>query len=275
MKNMAKLFKKAESNKKMIELLFENLKEKQNNFEENLKKLRLKNNFHVFRYSNKKINTFNFNFMRKEKSKSSADFQQLSCFHKHNSYRNLTENILNNGNIISDNKSVSNKNIILRSNIRNKKSFNNTSKQNLISNENLLSKEVHLQEKVSHLENSSPVKSNKNIVKLKLFPYKYYLCSVLIRTLNAPKDSCFYTSRFANVYSFLCQLFDITTYLIFQREFKALKQIFNEKSVRFIEKNKKINISSNNFLKEINQYIGDQKFHLITQGIKNKIDNIN
>ena len=44
----------------------------------------------------KLITTFNFNFMRKEKSKSSADFQQLSCFHKHNSYRNITEHILNN-----------------------------------------------------------------------------------------------------------------------------------------------------------------------------------
>ena len=267
MKNISKFFKKVESNKKMIELLFENLKEKQNNFEENLQKLRLKKNFHGSRYSNKKISTFNFNFMRKEKSKSSADFQQISFLHKHNSYRNITEHILNNGNIINDNKSVSNKNIRLRSNIRNKKSFNNTSKQNLISNENI-SKEVHLQEKVSHLENSTPVKSNKNIVKLKLFPYKFYLCSVLIRTLDTPKNSCFYTSRFAKVYSFLCQLFDITTYLSFQREFAALKQIFSVKSVRFIEKNQKINISSNNFLKEINQYIGEQKYHMIAQGIK-------
>ena len=131
-----------------------------------------------------------------------------------------------------------------------------------------MSKEVHLQEKVSHLENSSPVKSNKNVVNLKLFPYKYYLCSVLIRTLDAPKDSCLYTSRFAKVYSFLCQLFDITTYLCFQREFNALKQIFNEKSVHFIEKNKKININSNNFLKEINQCIREHKFNILVQGIK-------
>ena len=266
MKNISKFFKKVESNKKMIELLFENLKEKQ---KENLQKLRLKNNFHSFRYSHKKFSSNNFNFMRKEKSKSSVDFQQMNGLHKNNSYKNLTEHILNNGKYSSENKSVSNKNIRFKSFTKNKKSFyNNTSKQNLISNENLFSKEVHLPENTSHLENLNPDKSNKSIVKSKLFPYKYYLCSVLIRTLDAPKDSCFYTSRFAKVYSFLCQLFDITTYLSFQREFNALKQIFNEKSVHFIEKNKKININSNNFLKEINQCIGEHKFHILAQGIK-------
>ena len=268
MKNISKFFKKVESNKKMIELLFENLKEKQNYFEENLQKLRLKNNFHGFRYSNKKYSSNNFNFMRKEKSKSSVDFQQLSSFHKNNSYKNITEHILNSGNYNSDNKSVSNKNIQFKSFTKNKKSFYNTSKQNLISNDNLFSKEVHLQEKINHFENSNSVKPNKNIVKIKLFPYKYYLCSVLIRTLDASKDGCLYTSRFAKVYSFLCQLIDITTYLSFQREFNALKQIFNEKSVHFIEKNKKINISSNNFLKEINQCIGENKLYILAQGIK-------
>ena len=267
MKNISKFFKKVESNKKMIELLFENLKEKQNNFEEKLQKLKMKNHFHEFRYSSKKFSSKNFNFMRKEKSKSSADFQQLSCFHKNNSYKNMNEHFLNNGKDISDNKSVSNRNIRFISHTKNKKSSFNVSKQNLISNENV-SKDVHLQEKESHLENSSPIKSNKKIVKPKLFPYKYYLCSVLIRTLDAPKDSCLYTSRFAKVYSFLCQLFDITTYLCFQREFNALKQIFNEKSVHFIEKNKKININSNNFLKEINQCIREHKFNILVQGIK-------
>ena len=208
--------------------------------------------------------------MRKEKSKSSVDFQQMGILHKNNSYKNVTEHVLNNGNYNkSENKSVSNKNIRFKSFTKNKKSiYNNTSKQNLISNENLFSKEVHLQEKENHLENGNSSKLNKNTVKLKLFPYKYYLCSVLIRTLDAPKDSYFYTSRFAKVYSFLCQLFDITTYLSFQREFNALKQIFNEKSVHFIEKNKKININSNNFLKEINQCIGEHKFHILAQGIK-------
>ena len=270
MKNISKFFKKVESNKKMIELLFENLKEKQNNFEENLQKLRLKSNLHSIRYSKKKYSTNNFYFMRKEKSKSSVDFQQMGILHKNNSYKNVTEHVLNNGNYNkSENKSVSNKNIRFKSFTKNKKSiYNNTSKQNLISNENIFSKEVHLQEKENHLENGNSSKLNKNTVKLKLFPYKYYLCSVLIRTLDAPKDSFFYTSRFAKVYSFLCQLFDITTYLSFQREFNALKQIFNEKSVHFIEKNKKININSNNFLKEINQCIGEHKFHILAQGIK-------
>ena len=47
MKNIAKLFKKVENNKKMIELLFENLKEKSNTFENNLKKLQFENQFNI------------------------------------------------------------------------------------------------------------------------------------------------------------------------------------------------------------------------------------
>ena len=44
MKKIIKLFKKAEINKKMVELLFENLKEKPNIFEENMQKLKIQNN---------------------------------------------------------------------------------------------------------------------------------------------------------------------------------------------------------------------------------------
>ena len=40
MKNITKIFKKAEINQKMFELLFENWKEKQNIFQENIQKIK-------------------------------------------------------------------------------------------------------------------------------------------------------------------------------------------------------------------------------------------
>ncbi len=69
------------------------------------------------------------------------------------------------------------------------------------------------------------------------------------------------------MYTFLCQLFDITTYLCLLREFNALKKIFNEKSLHLIERNKKININANSFLKDINDCIGEHKLYILAQGI--------
>ena len=298
MKNIAKFFKKAESNKKMIELLFENLKEKPNSFEEILNKLRIQNNSNKFitsKFNPKKANekSIENNSLRRKKLKYSIEPKRIkNNTFKNNSSQNLNISNLNNNNnsnnnysnnnnsnnnnsnnnsINNMNKSFSNKNIHSKFYQNNKKLLfnnNNTTKQNLMSNENNFLKDNHLLEKINNFESCKQIKPKKKIIKQRLFPYKYYLCSVFIRNLDASQDSLFYTSRFAKVYSFLCQLFDITTYLCFQREFNALKKTFNEKSVHFIEKNKKMNINSNNFIRDISQCIGEHKFYILAQGIK-------
>ena len=148
----------------------------------------------------------------------------------------------------------------------------NTSNQNLMPVGNKLKSIINLEKtKNNHhdLKNSQLMKP-KHYIKEKLFPYKYYLFSVFIKNLQISSENCFFSSKFAKIYTFLCQLFDIATYLSFQREFNALKTIFNEKSIQLIEKNQKININSNNFLKEINQCIGEQKFYILAQGMNNK-----
>jgi hypothetical protein len=290
MKNIAKCFKKAESNKKMIELLFENLKEKPNSFEETLYKLRMKNNSNKlknYKFITKKANEKSIeNYsIKKQKLKYSIEPSQINNnIFKNNSFKNLNISKLNNNNNNNNsnnnsnnksnnniNKSLSNKNIHSKFYQNNKKLLlnnNNTTKQNLMSNENSFFKDIHLREKINKFESCKQIKPKKKIIKQRLFPYKYYLCSVFIRNLDASQDSFFYTSRFAKVYSFLCQLFDITTYLCFQRELNALKKTFNEKSIHLIEKNKKININSDNFIRDINQCIGERKFYILAQGIK-------
>ena len=89
---------------------------------------------------------------------------------------------------------------------------------------------------------------------------------MFIRNLDISQKQYFISSRFAKTYIFLSQLIDITTYLLLQREFNALKTIFNDKSLNIIEKNKKININSSTFLKDISHCIGEQKFHILAQG---------
>ena len=108
--------------------------------------------------------------------------------------------------------------------------------------------------------------SNNNFIKQELFPYRYYLCSIFIKNLKA-KENAFFSSRFAKIYAFLCQLFDITTYLLLQREFNALKKIYNEKYINLIDKNKKININSKSFIQNINDCIEEQEFYILAQGV--------
>ena len=116
--------------------------------------------------------------------------------------------------------------------------------------------------------NNNIINNKKVFIKQKLFPYKYYLFSIFIKNLDTSKHNCLFSSRFIKIYAFLCQLFDITTYLLLHREFNALKTIFNDKNINLIEKNNKININSKSFIKNINECIEDQKFYILAQGMK-------
>ena len=277
MKSISKLFKSAETNKKMIELLFENLREKPNIFEENLKRLnnkkekRINNNenFNKLRNNSLIINKKNEKNNLKGSEKS-FDLQKIkNKLNTHHSSFSLdkAKYVVNN---ISFNKQVKNDKIRSSSKFyqQHKKSMaNNESKMNLVSNNQNL-RISFTSEKFKNLKNIQST-NEKNYIKLKLFPYKYYLFSVFIKNMD-PSKSCFFSSRFAKIYTFLCQLFDITTYFSFQREFNALKKIFSENNINLIEKTQKININSNSFLKEITDCIGEQKFYILAQGIKSK-----
>ena len=109
--------------------------------------------------------------------------------------------------------------------------------------------------------------SQKRYIKEQLFPYVYYVYSTFIKNLDISKKNFFFSNRFAKIYMFLCQLYDITSYLTLQREFNALKKILSQKNVKLIEKFKKINVNYPNFMQEINDCIQNQKFHIFAQGI--------
>ena len=272
-KNISKLFKKAENNKRMIELLFENLKEKPNIFEENLQMLRAKNN-NVSNYLNFNFNSLNRkyndnNYLKRPKfGIEQIQVSDINKSHRSSLVLNNKNNLDSNNGIYKlygNNKILSNKKNRSRFYEKHKKSFSiNATNQNLMIN----GQNNGVYEKKINENFILPLTQGVKLIKQKLFPYKYYLCSVFVRNLNITKKNCVFSSRFTKVYAFLCQLFDITTYLSFQREFNALKQIFNEKSVNIIEKNKKININSNSFIRDINNCIDENKFYILAQGIK-------
>jgi hypothetical protein len=265
MKNITKLLKKVEINQKLVELLFENLKEKPNIFEENLQKLKIQNNqITQPRMSNKSV----------KRHKLSVEFQYMKEKGIHHSSFTSNKESINKKSEgdCSVNMSIMPKNKSKKMNIKlsnqHKKYRNNTSNQFLVVQDKF-KKEFNYPQFASNIKiNNQPINNKKEFIKQKLFPYKYYLCSVFIRNLDISQKHYFISSRFAKTYIFLCQLIDITTYLLLQREFNALKTIFNEKSLNIIEKNKKININSNTFIEDISDCIGEQKFHILAQGNK-------
>ena len=70
--------------------------------------------------------------------------------------------------------------------------------------------------------------------------------------------------KFIKVYSFLCQLFDISSYCILQKEFNIVKNtIFDEQKIKLIEQKSKINVNSQSFMREMNDCIGKNKFNIL------------
>ena len=233
MKTISIFFKKVENNKKMIELLFMNFKENPNEFEENLKKLKTKN------LINNNINENNSN----RKKKLSTDIYI-------NNIKNIFSSRITNKKI--NNLNLSNKNLV--TNTQKRKSFElNSTNKNFILNENTnkINKSTDLCLKKNFTNNSNNINNttnNKNI-----FPYKYYLFSIFIKDVNKSKGNIFF-SKFSKIYLFLCQLFDISTYFLLNREFNALKAMYNEKNlnINLVESNIKENKYIKSDFNEIN-----------------------
>jgi hypothetical protein len=92
------------------------------------------------------------------------------------------------------------------------------------------------------------IKAKTYYLKKQLFPYKFYLFSIFKNNIDASKKSFFFTRKFIVVYNFICQLFDISSYLILQREFQTMKNtVMKEKERNIIEKPQKINVNENSF----------------------------
>ena len=266
-KHISKIFKFAEGNKKIIELLFENLIEKP----EKMKKNNINsdnNNFMSISFK-KVISKDDSNLKNKKKPKISVDY--VLSGKNNNFHRSSVVNKKRNTNLTINNFNLKASNKLF---VQNKKmSNNNMSNQNLLLESGKKREFIINDEKVVKIprktkSDKNVIQSQQSLVKKKLFPYKYYLFSVFIKNLNISKGNYLFSSRFAKVYTFLCQLFDVTTYISLQREFSLLKNTLSEKNIKLIENYNKINVNSKNFLKDISYCIGEQKLNILAQGVK-------
>ena len=267
MKSISKIFKKAESNKKLIELLFENLKEKPILFKNNLEQLKINNGRFSLKYNKNKIlenpqDKMEINFFNSPKL--SVDLHQ-------NITNNIKSSIILNNQVNSSNNNISsnltkiknkqsNNRLALNNNSNN---YNNYSKQNLMVGETPYI--IFNSSMQNNYQDIHPSPTRKRFIRQQLFPTKYYLFSVFIKNLDISRKNIFFSTKFAKIYIFLSQLFDITAYLALQREFNILKKILKEKDLSSVERYQKINVNTPTFIQEINDCIEKEKFHILAK----------
>ena len=316
-KLITKVFKISSGNKKLTELLFENLQEKPNkikgegfsvlklklkkvnsekkiakkneinnlqinkNYTNNNNNMTLTNNNNITLHNNLndassvKINTHNdqtkFLFKNKNRRKSSLINCSINTKSKfmqnlsqlNNQSRLLTSTFCNNiGSVDVNNNNI---NINIQNNnigeINTNMKFNDASSHFIFAKSKI--KKKYSEEDKSNINNSNP-KIKPHYEKKRLFPYKYYLCSIFIKNIGLPNKPIFFTKKFIVVYNFICQLFDISSYLILQKEFQIMKNTMIIGKYRDIFENRqKINVNDHSFNTDMKECLDSQKFSIL------------
>ena len=241
LKLIAKLFKSSSVNRKMTELLFENLTEKPNKFENYLEEIKSKKII-----SSKIINNNNISL---DNSKNMQNISSLSLiknkdkeFEKEDKKENIESKANNNKDKDTNKKSEKNDELI--------KSLINYKRMSL-----------RFKEPIFH--------KKKRFVANKLFPFRYYFWAVFAKNIDLTKNRFFLSKKFIKVYCFLCQLFDISSYCVLQKEFNVMKNsLFDEKNIHLIEKTGKINVNGQSFMRDMNEAIENNKFNILGKIVK-------
>ena len=295
---IAKILKISSGNRKLTELLFENLKKKKikihneqfNTLKLESKKMNDKRKSKVYENnlpSNKNANNSisgnkNMNdissielnrdpakklFLKDNERKSIQNFRNISYsnnnvnIYKHELNKHFNTNNLN---IKDNNGTYNNINININNHINNKIEDIFSIKSNEVSSG------LHLSDKNKHIEKdkkrkySSLLNNQAGYVKKTLFPFRYYLCSIFIKNIDISYNSFFFTNKFINVYNFICQLFDISSYLILQKEFEIMKNsILLDKYRPILENRQKINVNDAYFNANMKECLDTKKFSIL------------
>ena len=81
---------------------------------------------------------------------------------------------------------------------------------------------------------------------------------------NITNNSLFFTKKFVVVYNFICQLLDISSYLILQKEFEIMKNtIIVEEYRHILENRQKINVNDLYFNVKMKECLDSKKFSIL------------
>ena len=260
LKIFAKIIGLAYGNDKLTQLFFENLQEKSNGFkdikssvfklygEKNTQKNKINNN-------NLKISKLNIKSSRDDKK----DGSSLQLYLPNDENREINKNIIfkrKNSKLITELPKLNNKE--LRGN------KNNDDISSSHSNRLNFKKILNVEDKDKNIK-SIKISLNKTYyVKQKLFPFRYYLCSIFFKNIGISKKSIFFHEDFVLVYNYICHLIDISSYLMLQKELQILKNILILKKYKpFIENTEKVNINDKSFDMENKECLEYNRFSIL------------
>ena len=130
-------------------------------------------------------------------------------------------------------------------------------------NKNKNKKSENEKEKKVRYATNSPLdgENDSGFISNIIFPYRYYLCSIFIKHGHISAKSHLFTKKFIDVYNFICKLFDISSYLIMQKEFEILKStILVGKYRDILDNNQNRNINELNFNLNMREYLKTKKY---------------
>ena len=175
----------------------------------------------------------------------------------------FNNNSLESDSIIGDNKKMninSNSNYNLNDNFINK---NNDMSSMPFSNSINKKNKFGLKDKKNSNNNHVLKIKKTSYIKKALFPYKYYLCTIFIKNIDISKKSLFFPQKFIIVYNFICQLFDISYYLILQKEFQIMKNTMMVEYKDIVEKGDKINVNDRFFNIDMKECLDSRKISIL------------
>ena len=283
LKLIAKIFKLSSINRKMTELLFENLTEKHNKFQSYIRDMKSKKSFNILSFNQNIVNNDNNNNNNNKNSKknsinSGKNKNYLNIPNAKNTEENNIISMTNNDNSRNinnySNVTLINKIYVNKNNNDKRESLLNVNRNNIKQKSALYNEGGLLDLKINTInlnnmtKNNEKTKNNKKYITNILFPYRYYLCTIFTKNIDLTKHPFCMSKKYVKVYYFLCQLFDISSYCILQKEFNVTKNfIFDEKKLQLIEQNSKINVNDQFFMRDMNDCIIKNKFHIL--GINN------
>ena len=257
-KKIVKTIKYSEENKKLFELLFENIKEKKNKFEQFRRNIIMEKQNKI---EEAKIKTDN-QLENPSFNPNPNNPNTINSSYKDGSKVALSPKIDYSIKIFNENKTESRN----QNNIKRKKLIENNQKLNLLNNS--LSKEMKEDASINKIEHIF----NNNYQISKLFPYRYYFFSIFIKNFDIAKLMSCFSKKFVKVYKFLGRMFDISSFLSAQREFQILKNIILEvKDIYRIENPKKINVNEEKFIRNMNECLNNRSFNIFYQNASKKI----
>ena len=199
---------------------------------------------------------------------------------------NKSENEIIKENIINNNLNNINHNVVFRNNYLSKKDYDKRSYNNNIltskiasysNNENII--KLHKQEILSNKsENKNSSKneqlgikeyfSNKKNYKNRetkyIFPYYYYYLDIIFNNMMKPTKFFCIKKPYFILYNFMCQIYDISTYIMIFKQFNLLNNMFKRKVYQDYEFspnkiNNKINVNDKNIIDQLYKDIDNDK----------------